>query len=135
MKFRYGIEHELALTRSDGRFADDTDLSFTLLQAVVDALPEDRADYPDLRIGDQGIKHKRWYIEGYERFDEAGGLVRCDPRAWRSAPGSTTASRAAVAAVCADVALLDAELAGVRPAVAGDRVQPRCVRSTRSCRR
>ena len=47
---------------------------------MVDALPEDPADYPDLRVGDQGIKRKRWYVEGYERFDDAGELVRCDPK-------------------------------------------------------
>ena len=50
------------------------------MQAVVDALPEDPADYPDLRVGDQGIKRKRWYVEGYERFDEQGALLRCDPK-------------------------------------------------------
>src|SRR3990170_3659685 len=78
--FRYGIEHECALLHADGSFADFGTLSFDVAQSVVDALPEDPQDYPDLRIGDQGIKRKRWYVEGYERFDERGGLVRCDPK-------------------------------------------------------
>ena len=47
---------------------------------MVDALPRDPADYPQLRVGDQGIKRKRWYVEGYERFDERGALLRCDPK-------------------------------------------------------
>jgi len=53
--FRYGIEHELALQHADGRFADPGTVSFDALQAVVDVLPEDPADYPALRIGDAGI--------------------------------------------------------------------------------
>ena len=27
-------------------------------------------DYSRLRVADLGIKHKRWYKEGYERFGE-----------------------------------------------------------------
>ena len=60
---------------------------------MVDALPEDPADYPDLRVGDQGIKRKRWYVEGYERFDERGGCCAATRRASRSGPASTTRSR------------------------------------------
>lgn len=79
-RFRYGIEHECALLHADGRFADFTDLTFADVQALVDALPEDPADLADLRVGDLGIKRKRWYVEGFERFDEEGALLRCDPK-------------------------------------------------------
>jgi len=110
--FRYGIEHELAILR--GRdvpaFADFTDLRFVELQAAVDALPEDPADYPDLRVGDQGIKRKRWYVEGYERFDDAGELVRCDPKGLEVRTRIHDSVEAAVAALGADVDLLTAEL-------------------------
>src|SRR3954447_9402323 len=68
------------MLHADGGFADFTDVTFERLQSVGDELPEDPADYPQLRIGDQGIKRKRWYVEGYERFDERGRLVRCDPK-------------------------------------------------------
>jgi hypothetical protein len=78
--FRYGIEHEAGLLRSDGTFADFTNTTFAELAAIVDELPEDPADWQDLRVGDVGIKRKRWYIEGYERFDEHGRLLRCDPK-------------------------------------------------------
>lgn len=108
-RFRYGIEHELALLRG-GSFADFTDLTFDELQAVVDALPYDEADYPDLRVGDQGIKRKRWYIEGYERFDDTGALVRCDPKGLEVRTRIHDSIEAAVAALAADVVLLDAEL-------------------------
>ena len=106
--FRYGIEHESALLRADGRFADPTNTSFGELQAVVDALPEDPSDLTELRLGDQGIKRKRWYVEGYERFDERGRLVRCDPkgieirtRIHRSVEDTVAALRADQAALAA----------------------------------
>lgn len=109
--FRYGIEHELAILHADGSFADHTDLTFDDLQAVVDVLPEDPGDYPDLRVGDQGIKRKRWYVEGFERFDESGGLLRCDPKGLEIRTRIHDSVEGAVAAVQADVAVLDSELA------------------------
>ena len=112
-RFRYGIEHECAMLRSDGSFADFTAVSFEELQVVVDALPEDPADYPDLRIGDQGIKRKRWYVEGFERFDEHGGLVRCDPKGIEVRTRIHDSIDAAVGALGDDLALLDAEAARV----------------------
>jgi hypothetical protein len=119
--FRYGIEHEIALLRADGRFADFADLTFDELQDVVEALPEDPADYPALRIGDAGIKRKRWYVEGYERFDEDGALVRCDPKGLEIRTRIHDSVEAAVAALRADTALLDAELAarGLRTCAIG----------------
>ncbi|WP_255621030.1 glutamate-cysteine ligase family protein [Pseudonocardia sp. DSM 110487] len=109
--FRYGIEHESALVHVGGGFADYTSTTFEELQAVVDALPEDPADYPDLRVGDQGIKRKRWYVEGYERFDERGDLVRCDPKGLEVRTRIHDSIEATVAALRADLRLLDAELA------------------------
>jgi glutamate-cysteine ligase len=108
--FRYGIEHELALVHGDGRFADHTNTTFEELQAVVDALPEDPADYPDLRVGDQGIKRKRWYVEGYERFDTEGKLVRCDPKGLEVRTRIHPSIEAAVAALRTDLQRLDAAL-------------------------
>jgi hypothetical protein len=109
--FRYGIEHESALLRADGTFADFTAVSFDELQALVDALPEDPSDYPALRIGDQGIKRKRWYVEGYERFDEHGGLVRCDPKGIEVRTRIHDSIGSATEALRADLARLDAEVA------------------------
>jgi hypothetical protein len=109
--FRYGIEHECALVHADGRFADYTTVTFDELQAVVDSLPEDPADYPDLRVGDQGIKRKRWYVEGYERFDSHGELVRCDPKGLEVRTRIHDSVEAAVDALRADLRTLDAALA------------------------
>jgi Glutamate-cysteine ligase family 2(GCS2) len=111
VRFRYGIEHELAILHADGSFADHTDLAFDDLQAVVDALPEDPADYPDLRVGDQGIKRKRWYVEGFERFDEHGELLRCDPKGMEIRTRIHDSVEAAVAALRTDVDRLGVELA------------------------
>src|SRR5688572_6175900 len=99
------------MLRADGTFADFETVSFDELQAVVDALPEDPGDYPQLRIGDQGIKRKRWYVEGYERFDERGELVRCDPKGLEVRTRIHDSIEATVAALRADLRLLDAELA------------------------
>ena len=118
---RYGIEHEIAFRRADGSFADFTNTTFEELQSIVDVLPEDDADYPDLRIGDQGIKRKRWYVEGFERFDETGGLLRCDPKGIEVRTRIHDSVSAAVAALTADVAALEREAAGrgLRPWVTG----------------
>jgi glutamate-cysteine ligase len=109
VRFRYGIEHELAILRG-GEFADFTGLTFDELQVVVDALPLDAADYPDLRVGDQGIKRKRWYVEGYERFDDQGRLVRCDPKGLEVRTRIHGGVEAAVDALAGDVEALNAEL-------------------------
>jgi hypothetical protein len=111
--FRYGIEHECAMLHADGTFADFTDVSFDALQSVVDGLPEDPADYPQLRIGDQGIKRKRWYVEGYERFDERGDLVRCDPKGIEVRTRIHDSVDDAAEALRADLVRLDEAVAGV----------------------
>ncbi|MBW0102905.1 glutamate-cysteine ligase family protein [Pseudonocardia sp. KRD291] len=77
---RYGIEHEVALLRADGTLADFTSLRYEEVAAIVAELPEDPDDRRDLRIGDAGIRRKRWYAEGFERFDDDGRLVRFDPK-------------------------------------------------------
>lgn len=104
--FRYGLEHECALVRADGSLADFTTLRFERAQAIVDALPT--TDDADLRVGDQGIKRTRWYVEGYERFDEAGELLRCDPKGIEIRTRIHDSIDDAVAALSADQALLDA---------------------------
>jgi len=107
-RFRYGIEHECALVHADGSPADFTTLEFHVAQGIVDTLPEDPADYPDLRIGDQGIKRKRWYVEGYERFSEQGELLWCDPKGIEIRTRIHDSVDAAVSALTADLKLLDA---------------------------
>ncbi|MFC5994929.1 glutamate-cysteine ligase family protein [Pseudonocardia hispaniensis] len=120
-EFRYGIEHECALLRRDGSFADFSCVGFEEFQGIVDALPEDPADYPDLRVGDQGIKRKRWYVEGFERFDERGTLRCCDPKGIEIRTRIHDSIDAAVAALRSDQALLDAEAAqrGLRTVAIG----------------
>jgi hypothetical protein len=108
VEFRYGIEHEAALLRPDGAFADFTNTSFAELAALVDELPENPADLADLRVGDVGIKRKRWYVEGYERFDEHGGLLRCDPKGLEIRTVVHDDVEGAVAALRADQGRLDA---------------------------
>ncbi|PDW03833.1 glutamate-cysteine ligase family protein [Candidatus Viridilinea mediisalina] len=78
--FRFGIEHEVAFIRADGQFADFANTSFAELAQLVAALPLYPEDYPALHVGDAGIRKKRWYVEGVERFDEAGQLCAFDAK-------------------------------------------------------
>ena len=80
MNYQFGLEHEVAFVDETGQFADFSNSHFERFEAIVAALPEYDADYPQLRIGDAGIKRKRWYIEGYERFSETGELLGCAPK-------------------------------------------------------
>ena len=80
MEFRFGIEHEVAFVDGEGRFLDFTRAGFRDLARIVEALPRYPEDYPQLRVGDAGIKDKRWYVEGFERFDLRGELVDCVPK-------------------------------------------------------
>lgn len=91
MKFQFGIEHEVAFLRPDGAYADFDTMRFEEFEAIVEALPYHKTDYPRLRVGEVGIKVKRWYIEGYERFSEDGQLLDCPPKGieLRTTPQST----------------------------------------------
>jgi hypothetical protein len=80
MNFRFGIEHEVAFVRSHGVFADFTNTRYHEFAAIVATLPEYSGDAEHLRLGDAGIRLKRWYIEGIERFDQAGKTVDCIPK-------------------------------------------------------
>lgn len=78
--FRFGIEHEYPAVDHEGRFCDFETSSYEQFAAVIADLPVFESDYPGLRVGDLGIKNKRWYIEGFERFSEDGAYVRTDPK-------------------------------------------------------
>ncbi len=80
MKFQFGIEHEVAFVRSNGDFADFTNTDYDEFAAIIKQLPEYSTDRACLRMGDQGIRRKRWYIEGIERFDRVGNMVKCIPK-------------------------------------------------------
>ncbi len=114
--FRYGIEHEVALLRPDGAFADFTNTTYDELAAVVDALPTDPAPPPGLRTGrlrfdGVAIRHKRWYVEGYERYDDDGAVWRYDVKGLETRTPTCPDPAAAVATLAADQARLDAAAA------------------------
>ena len=80
MAFQYGIEHEVAFQHADGSFADFTNTQFKDFSVIIDQLPVYKTDYSQLRVGDAGIRYKRWYIEGLERFDNEGHMLYCTPK-------------------------------------------------------
>lgn len=79
-EFRFGIEHEFPAVDGAGQFVDFSTASFEDLDRVIQELPAHPEDATSLRTGDLGIKAKRWYIEGFERFDEGGTYIRTDPK-------------------------------------------------------
>lgn len=76
----FGIEHEVAFLNRDGEFADFSRTTFDDFNEIIEKLPLYPQDYPQLRIGDAGIKVKRWYIEGFERFKDSEKPVDCVPK-------------------------------------------------------
>ncbi|MGB6301584.1 MAG: glutamate--cysteine ligase, partial [Rivularia sp. (in: cyanobacteria)] len=78
--FHFGIEHEVAFIDNAGNFADFSNVKFADFNQIVEKLPVYKDDYPELRIGDAGIKQKRWYIEGFERFADSEKVVECVPK-------------------------------------------------------
>jgi gamma-glutamyl:cysteine ligase YbdK (ATP-grasp superfamily) len=75
--FFFGIEHEVAFLNRQGKFADFSCTQFAEFSQIVERLPTYQSDYPQLRVGDAGIKKKRWYIEGFERFADSEQVIDC----------------------------------------------------------
>jgi len=76
--FHFGIEHEVAFFSPDGFFADYVfPTSYAAFSHMIAQLPLYTTDYPQLLLGDAGIRVKRWYLEGLERFDKEGHLLTC----------------------------------------------------------
>jgi hypothetical protein len=75
--FLFGIEHEVAFLNHQGKFADFSCTKFADFQQIIENLPLYPNDYPQLRVGDAGIKKKRWYIEGFERFADSEEVIDC----------------------------------------------------------
>jgi hypothetical protein len=78
--FTFGIEHEMAFLNQADQFADFVSTSFAEFNTIIADLPFYEADYPQLRIGDAGIKRKRWYIEGFERYNAHDDVTDCPPK-------------------------------------------------------
>ncbi|MEH2297318.1 glutamate--cysteine ligase [Nostoc sp.] len=75
--FLFGIEHEVAFLNKEGKFADFSHTKFADFNQIIERLPTYPSDYPQLRVGDAGIKMKRWYIEGFERFADSDEVIDC----------------------------------------------------------
>ncbi len=80
MMFFFGIEHEVAFLNQAGKFADFSQTKYAEFNEIVERLPTYPNDYSQLRVGDAGIKKKRWYIEGFERFADSDKVIDCLPK-------------------------------------------------------
>jgi hypothetical protein len=76
----FGIEHEVAFLNHQGQFSDFSCTRFEEFDQIVEQLPLYPDDYSQLRIGDAGIKKKRWYVEGFERFTDSEKVIDCIPK-------------------------------------------------------
>ncbi|MBD2346932.1 glutamate--cysteine ligase [Anabaena subtropica] len=77
MLFSFGIEHEVAFLNREGKFADFACTKFSEFNQIVEKLPTYPNDHLQLRVGDAGIRKKRWYIEGFERFADTDEVIDC----------------------------------------------------------
>jgi hypothetical protein len=78
--FFFGIEHEVAFLNQEGKFADFSRTTFADFNQIIEKLPIYPSDYSQLRVGDAGIKKKRWYIEGFERFFDSDKVIDCQAK-------------------------------------------------------
>ncbi|MEA5570063.1 glutamate--cysteine ligase [Calothrix sp. UHCC 0171] len=78
--FYFGIEHEVAFVDFAGNFVDFSRAKFADFNQIIAALPEYANDSLYLHMGDAGIRKKRWYIEGFERFGLNEEFVECVPK-------------------------------------------------------
>lgn len=77
----YGFEQEIPFLRDKGRkMADHTNTTFEELQSIIDEMPYYEKDYPKIRIGNLGIKEKRWYVKGFERYLPDGSYISTLPK-------------------------------------------------------
>ncbi|MCL2503954.1 MAG: glutamate--cysteine ligase [Coriobacteriia bacterium] len=102
--FLFGIEHEFPVRDTQCQFRDFTNTKFEEFDAVIKELPVHKSDYDSLRVGDLGIKKKRWYIEGFERFGETGEYLRTDPKGFEIRTPIQPSIDAAVNALEGDIA-------------------------------
>lgn len=106
--FRFGLEHEVALLDDEGRWIDFLATPFARVQRIIDELPLYAGDEASLRMGDAGIRVKRWYIEGFERFNEEGELTDCRPKGIEIRTTIHTSIQGAVDELSASFRLLQA---------------------------
>jgi hypothetical protein len=117
MQFQFGLEHEVAFLNAAGEFADFTNTTFEMFDRIIQKLPHAEADATYLRSGDSGIRKKRWYIEGFERFSPDGQLIGCLPKGIEIRTSVHGGIDAAIAALTKDYDLLieTASHQGFRP--------------------
>lgn len=78
--FKFGIEHEVAFLNFQGKFADFSCTKAGDFKQIINQLPVYETDYQHLRVGDAGIKVKRWYIEGFERYLDSEKVIEHIPK-------------------------------------------------------
>lgn len=102
---KWGIEHEFPAVRIGGEFCDYSNTTYEDFNQIIEEMPTFESDYPGLRVGDLGIKSKRWYIEGFERFSDTGEYLRTDIKGFEIRTPISPSLSAAVATLKQDFSL------------------------------
>lgn len=102
-KFKWGLEHEFPLIKKGNIFCDFSNTTFSDWDVIIQQLPEYSSDRDSLRIGDLGIKVKRWYIEGFERFNEQGEFLYAVPKGIEVRTPICSSLQEAVTTLVADI--------------------------------
>lgn len=105
--FKWGLEHEFPLLKEEKIFCDFSNTVFSDLETIIQKLPEYQSDYNFLRVGDLGIKSKRWYVEGFERFDATGNFLYAVPKGIEIRTPVTNSLTEAISILKLDKALWD----------------------------
>jgi hypothetical protein len=109
--FKFGVEHEVAFLDQANQFVDFVSASFTEFQQIIARLPTYESDANQLVIGDVGIRVKRWYMEGTERFDLEGNLLTCLVKGLEIRTSPHTTIMGAIDELTTSFRLLSAEVA------------------------
>ena len=78
--FYFGIEHEVGFLNQEGKLADFSRTKFAEFNQIIERLPVYSQDYTNLTILPLELKHKRWYIEGFRRFDNSQNSLEDIPK-------------------------------------------------------
>ncbi len=78
---RLGIEQEILFKNNQNKYIDFENAEYNTFKKIVDGLPYYKNDNKIFSLKSTEKVPKRWYIEGFERFDNDGNVIMTIPNA------------------------------------------------------
>lgn len=78
---RLGIEQEILFKNNQNKYIDFENADYNTFKKIVDGLPYYKNDNKVFTLKSTDKIPKRWYIEGFERFDNDGNVIMTIPNA------------------------------------------------------